>query len=76
VQLNGCKVSRQFVNQYVSVSTGAHQQSYVVHGSWPPTYLGHAISMRAYLHGYNRIIVPKIPDQHVPLRNHTNVCQV
>ena len=62
MQLNGCKVSRQFVNQYVSISAGTQQQGHVVHGSWSPAYLGHAVAMRAYMHGYDGIVVPEIPD--------------
>jgi len=30
--------------------------------------LGYTIAMRAHVHGYNGIVTPKIPDQHVPLK--------
>lgn len=72
VQLNDCKISGQFVNQYVSVSAGAQQQSHVIRGSRSPTHLRHTVAMRAHVHGHDGIVAPKIPDQHVPLRNHTN----
>ena len=62
MQLNGCKVSRQFVNQYVSISAGTQQQGHVVHRSWSPAHLGHTVAMRAYVYGYDGIIIPEIPN--------------